>query len=77
MRGACFKAEGKVTFVADGAGRFTRAVGLEFDTGVWGGIRCRRMSMLVDDGVVKIANLEEKGKFTELSGAAFLLSQMD
>ena len=69
-------ARGKITFVADGSGDVARDLGMAIDTGRWGGVRMRRSSMLVDDGVVKAFNLEEPGQFTELSGAAFLLSQL-
>jgi len=65
-----------VTFLADGAGDCARALGLDMQTGPWGGVRFRRASLFVDDGVVKEVNAEEKGAFTELSGAAFILSQI-
>lgn len=65
-----------ITFLADGPGDVGRALGLSIDTGMWGGTRMRRCSMLVVDGVVKKINAEEQGAFTELSGASFLLSQI-
>jgi peroxiredoxin len=65
-----------ITFLADGPGEVSRALGLSIDTGTWGGTRMRRCSMLVVDGVVKKINAEEQGAFTELSGASFLLSQI-
>jgi peroxiredoxin len=39
------------------------------------GLRSRRYSMLVDDGVVKTLNLEAPGKF-EVSDAATMLRQV-
>lgn len=59
---------GKIDMVCDGNAAFTEACGLGFDTGGFGGVRCTRMSMLVDDGTVKAVNVEEGGAFTE--GAA-------
>jgi len=70
-------AKGKVRMMADGAGQYTRALGLELDLVARGlGVRCQRFSMLVDDGVVKALNLEEPGKF-EVSSAEKLLEQVE
>ena len=66
----------KVRMLADGSADYTKALGLEFDLTARGlGLRCQRFSMLVDDGVVKILNLEAAGKF-EVSDADTLLKQM-
>jgi peroxiredoxin len=60
---------GKVRMVADGNGDFARALGLEADMSRFGmGKRSRRYAMLVEDGVVKIFNLEEPGSFSVSSG---------
>ncbi len=70
-------AEGHVTFLADGSAEFAKALGLEFDASAGGlGLRSRRYSMLVDDGVVKQLNIEESPGKADLSGAAHLLGQM-
>eukprot|EP00898_Chlorokybus_atmophyticus_P008101 jgi/Chlat1/8292/Chrsp78S07710 len=62
-------AAGKVMLLADGSGKFAQALGVELDLSDKGlGIRSRRYSMLVDDGVIKQLNLEEGGGFTT-SGA--------
>src|SRR6201987_5631734 len=46
-------------FLADGNADFTKAIGLEMDASGNGlGIRSKRYSMLVDDGAVKLLNLE-------------------
>lgn len=69
------KTAGKVRMMADGSADFTRAVGLEQDLSAGGlGIRSKRYSMLVVDGVVKTLNIEEPGKF-EVSDAVTLLRQ--
>jgi peroxiredoxin len=68
-------ASGKVRMMADGSGQYTKALGLEMDLMTRGlGVRSQRYSMLVDDGVVKVLNVEEPGKF-EVSNAEKLLEQ--
>ncbi|MCL4747678.1 MAG: peroxiredoxin [Burkholderiaceae bacterium] len=67
---------GKVRMLADGAAAFTTALGLELDLNATGmGIRSQRYSMLVDDGVVKLLNVEAPGKF-EVSSAEALIAQL-
>lgn len=69
-------AEGKIRMLADGNGDFTRAVGLAADRSEQGmGTRSRRYSMYVDDGVVRLLNVEEPGKY-EVSDAGTLLTQL-
>jgi len=70
------KTGGKVRMMGDGSAHFTKALGLEFDLAAKGlGMRCQRFSMLVDDGVVKVLNIEAPGKY-EISDAETLLRQM-
>jgi peroxiredoxin len=70
------KATGKIRMLGDGSAAWTKALGLELDLSVGGmGLRMKRFSMLVDDGVVKQLNVEQPGKF-EVSGAETLLKQM-
>ena len=70
-------AGGKVRMMADGSGLYSRALGLEMDLIARGlGVRSQRYSMLVDDGVVKVLNVEEPGKF-EASSAEKLLEQAE
>jgi len=69
--------EGKIDFLADGNGTFVKALGLDADLSGGGlGMRSRRFSMLVKDGVVRELNLEEKAGSTEVSGAARILEQL-
>jgi peroxiredoxin len=64
-------------FLADGNAEFTKAIGLEMDASGNGlGIRSKRYSMLVDDGTVKILNLEAVPSKVEVSGGDTLLSQL-
>lgn len=66
----------KVRMMADGSATYTKALGLDMDLSGRGmGIRSRRYSMLVEDGVVRILNLEQPGKF-EVSDADTLLRQL-
>ncbi len=70
-------ADGKILFLADGAAAFTAAVGLTLDLTAAGmGIRSQRWSMLVDDGVVKEINFEEKPGVADLTGGACMLSHL-
>jgi peroxiredoxin len=66
-------AEG-LEFLADGNADFAKAVGLDMDgTGFGLGIRSKRYSMLVDDGVVRLLNVEESPSKAEASGAEAIL----
>jgi glutaredoxin/glutathione-dependent peroxiredoxin len=70
------KALGKIRFLGDGSGAWTKALGLELDLNARGmGTRMQRFSMLVDDGVVKKLNIEAPGKF-EVSGGDTMLAQV-
>ena len=71
------KAEGRVRMLADGSGDFTRALGLELDLSKGGlGMRSKRYSMLVDDGVVKSLNVEQQPGQVDLSGAEAMLKAL-
>jgi peroxiredoxin len=62
-----------VEMVADGDAAFTKAAGLELDlTGKGLGLRNERFSMLVDDGVVKVLNVDPAGAFETTSAEALL-----
>jgi len=68
--------QGKVRMMADGSAAWTRALGLDMDLGPRGmGVRSQRYSALIDDGVVRILNVEQPGKY-EVSDAATLLKQL-
>ena len=71
--GASQKAGGKIRFLGDGEGELAKALGI--DVVLPGmGLRNRRFSMLVNDGVIEHFNVEEKG--FEVSDAKTLLTQM-
>jgi glutaredoxin/glutathione-dependent peroxiredoxin len=71
------KTDGKVTMLADGSGEFARALGLELDLTRAGlGIRSKRYSMLVDNGVVKSLNVEAQPGQVEASSAEAMLKAL-
>ncbi len=71
------KSAGKVTMLADGSGDFARALGLELDLSKGGlGVRSKRYSMLVDNGVVKSLNLEAQPGQVEASSAEAMLKAL-
>jgi peroxiredoxin len=70
-------AEGKIEFLADGNGEFAKAIDMTLDgSGNGLGLRSKRYSMLVEDGVVKKLNIEEAPGKAETSGAEALLKQL-
>ena len=70
-------AEGKVMMLADGNGTFTKAIGLDFDGSGFGlGTRSKRYAMLIEDGVVKVLNVEEAPGVMEVSGADRILAAL-
>ena len=70
------KCADRVRMMADGSATYTKALGLEMDLSARGmGIRSRRYSMFVENGVVRILNVEQPGKF-EVSDAETLLRQL-
>jgi peroxiredoxin len=70
-------AEGKLHFLADWDASFTKALGLDIDFSGGGlGIRSKRYSMLVEDGVVKSLNVEENSGQATNSSAATMIEQL-
>jgi peroxiredoxin len=68
-------AEGKITMLADGNGEFATKIGLQLDLSRRGlGMRSQRYSMIVDDGVVKVLNIEGAPSQHDKSSAAELLA---
>lgn len=67
---------GKVRFVADGGAQLTKAIGIDIDTGNFGGTRSYRGCYLVEDGVFTQVNLEEGTSFEGPSKPDTLLAQL-
>ena len=64
-------------FLADGNGEFAKAIDLSFDgSGNGLGMRSKRYSMLVEDGVVKKLNIEGAPGKVDVSGGDALLKQL-
>ena len=68
---------GKLRFLADWDAAFTRALGMETDLSAGTlGLRSKRYSMLVEDGVVKALNIEDSPGQATVSGAAAMIGQL-
>ena len=74
--GKQYGADGNITMLADGNGTFAKALGLDVDLAAAGmGLRSKRYSMFIDNGVVKHLNVEEKSG-VNVSGAETMLQQL-
>ena len=68
-----FNTDNRIQMIGDGCFNFTRAAGLETDMSANGfGPRCRRFSMVIDDGRVTHMHLESPGEFGETSAETLL-----
>ncbi|MDQ2095793.1 peroxiredoxin [Rhodalgimonas zhirmunskyi] len=66
-----------ITMLADGAGEFTKAIGMNFDAPPVGFIgRSQRYAMLAEDGVVKVLHVEESPGTCEISGGEAMLAEI-
>jgi peroxiredoxin len=70
--------EGKLLFIADGNGEFTRAIGMETDMTKSGlGFRTKRFSMIVENGIVTAFNTDDAPGQAVVTGAARILEQLE
>jgi glutaredoxin/glutathione-dependent peroxiredoxin len=70
-------AEGQIEFLSDGNGDFAKALDLTIDASANGlGLRSKRYSMLVNDGVIEALNVEDAPGKVDVSGAENLLKQI-
>ena len=67
-------ADGKVLMLADGHGHFAKAIGLDADMAGMG-LRSKRYSMIVENGMVMQLNVEDKSG-VNVSGADTILTQI-
>lgn len=65
----------KITMIADGGADFTKALGLEMETGAFGGVRSQRYAMIVEDGRINVLNVEAPKTF-EVSSADAMLERL-
>ena len=67
---------GDIEMMADGNGEFAKALGLTMDASGFGmGVRSKRFSAIIENGVVKQLNVEAPGAF-EVSSAEHMLEQL-
>ena len=67
----------KVMMLADGSAAYSKSLGLELDLTARGmGMRCKRFSLLVDNGVVKAVNVEPAPGEAKVSGAENMLGMI-
>lgn len=70
-------AEGKIDGLADGSGVFAKALGVELDLGPFGlGVRGKRFSAVVKDGVVEWINIEDDSNLATVSSAESTLAKL-
>ena len=65
---------GKITMLADGTGSFSKALGIDLEIPGMG-LRCRRGLFVIENGVIKSAEVEQPGKF-EVSGVDACLTKL-
>ncbi len=65
----------EILMLGDGDASFTKALGLEMDTGGFGGIRSQRYAMIIESGIVTKLNVEEPKEF-EASKAETILAAL-
>ena len=69
--------EGKVVMFPDGNGELTKALGLEMDgSGAGLGTRCKRCSLVIENGIVKNIEIEPNPGVMEVSGADVCLRSL-
>ena len=72
--------EGKITMLTDDSAAFAKAIGLDIDltgAGIGLGVRSKRYAMMVEDGVVKVLNIDESPPVHDKSSAEALCSMID
>ncbi len=71
---------GKIVMLTDDSAAFAKAIGLDIDltgAGIGLGVRSKRYAMMVDDGVVKVLNVDESPPVHDKSSADALCSMID
>jgi glutaredoxin/glutathione-dependent peroxiredoxin len=71
---------GKIVMLTDDSAAFAKAIGLDIDltgAGIGLGVRSKRYAMMVEDGVVKVLNVDESPPVHDKSSAEALCSMID
>ncbi len=71
---------GKIVMLTDDSAAFAKAIGLDIDltgAGIGLGVRSKRYAMMVEDGVVKVLNVDEFPPVHDKSSAEALCSMID
>lgn len=66
----------KIVFLADGAAAFAKEVGLNLESSPSMGVRSRRYAAIVEDGVVKELQVEEKASEATCSSAPSIVEKL-
>ncbi|RUS79874.1 hypothetical protein EGW08_012352 [Elysia chlorotica] len=67
----------QIEFLADISAEFTKAIGLDFDASpILGNVRCKRFTMVVENGKVKALNVEPDGTGLTCSRAKDVLKMV-
>lgn len=66
----------KILFLGDGSAAFAKQVGLSQDFGASMGVRSQRYAAIVDDGVVRELQVEEKASETTCSAAPSIVEKL-
>lgn len=74
--GAANGAEGKVRMLADTNAELARALGVDMEIAALGGVRSKRYSAVVEDGVITAFNLEPEGTGLTCSLAPVILADL-
>ena len=70
-------AEGKIMMLPDGNAALTKAMGLDMDGSAFGlGTRCKRFSMIVEDGLIKSLEVEDNPGELKAASAGMCLSKL-
>ncbi|MEG7594593.1 peroxiredoxin [Vibrio cholerae] len=64
----------EIAMLADGDASFTKALGLEMDTGNFGGVRSQRYAMVIENNVVTLLNVEPPKTFEQSKAETVLAS---
>ena len=65
----------ELMMLGDGDAAFTKAIGLDKETGSFGGVRSQRYAMIIDNGVVTELAVEAAGEF-EVSKSESILEKL-